>query len=190
MKIFFDKPNEQSQAGLGFAVARKSGLKAKAVVIIAVLCGIGLTAGCKGGHKNGNTADTTDTVPQYKEAEDVYLDGKDTEYVLIFPSDRCFEDMLREIGGDSAGLDDFYVAQDDLGYYYYMCGQRLDAMDVKHYETSADKKVFCRGNLVFAPLDSCSCGVLIVQPNGQCGMVDVVEFACPTDDNNIMQITE
>lgn len=147
-------------------------------------------AGCKSGTTNEETTDTAavstttaaDTIPQYRETEDIHLDGKETEYVLIFRSAGCAESMLREIGDDSVQLDDFYTAEDDLGYYYYMCYQRLEAMGVKYYETSADKKVYCQDGIVFAPQDSCACGVLIVKPGcRRFEFIDLMDFLYPNN---------
>ena len=156
----------------------------KAFLTLAVLCVVGMMAGCKSGAENQDAADTfagsntsnIDTVSQYKETEDIYVDGKQTEYVLIFRSNECWEKMLHDLENDSAALEDFYVAEDDLMYYIYECGQKLQWMGVKYHETSADKTVFCQGDIAYRPQDSCDCGVLIVKPGCQFEFVDLMDF--------------
>ncbi len=156
----------------------------KAILTLAVLCAVGMMAGCKSGAENQDAADTfagsntsnIDTVSQYKETEDIYVDGKQTEYVLIFRSNECWGKMLHDLENDSAALEDFYVAEDDLMYYIYECGQKLQRMGVKYHETSADKTVFCQGDIAYRPQDSCDCGVLIVKPGCQFEFVDLMDF--------------
>jgi hypothetical protein len=162
-----------------------------AIMTLAVLCGIGLMAGCKSGTANDAAGDTSsegvvsvgDTVPQYRETEDVYVDGEQAEYVLIFRSKKCWERMLHDVENDSTALEGFYVAADDLGYYYYECGQKLEKMGVKYHETSADKKVFCQGDIAFVPQDSCTSGVLIVKPGCQFEFVDLMDFLYGQEDS-------
>lgn len=156
----------------------------KIILTLAVLCCIGKIFGCKNGTANENTdtilptmmARESCTIPEFKDARNVYLDGKQTEYVLLFRSAGCAERMIREIGDDSAALDDFYTAEGDLGYYYYMCRQRLEATGVKYYETSADKLVICQGDMAIGPHDSCACGVLIVMPSCRFKFVSFTDF--------------
>ena len=165
----------------------------KAFLTLAVLCGIGLIAGCKSSGEpaeldeamaNEAAGDTSfngivsvgDTVSQYRETADVYVDGKQTEYVLIFRSNECWGKMLHDLENDSAALEGFYVAADDWGYYYYECGQKLEKMGVKYHKTSADKKIFCQGDIAFIPQDSCTSGVLIVKPGCQFEFVDLMDF--------------
>ncbi|MBQ3788839.1 MAG: hypothetical protein II849_08580 [Bacteroidales bacterium] len=156
----------------------------KAILTLAVLCAVGMMAGCKSGAENQDAADTfagsntsnIDTVSQYKETEDIYVDGKQTEYVLIFRSNECWEKMLHDLENDSAALEGFYVAADDLMYYIYECSQKLQRMGGKYHETSADKTVFCQGDIAYVPQDSCDCGVLIVKPGCQFEFVDLMDF--------------
>ena len=165
----------------------------KAILTLVVLCCIGLIAGCKSSGEpaeldeamaNEAAGDTSfngivsvgDTVSQYRETADVYVDGKQTEYVLIFRSNECWEKMLHDLENDSAALEGFYVAADDWGYYYYECGQKLEKMGVKYHKTSADKTVFCQGDIAYVPQDSCDCGVLIVKPGCQFEFVDLMDF--------------
>lgn len=153
----------------------------------ALLCALGMMTACKSGTANGTVDDsTTDSMPQYeqstadtsmfKETEDIYVDGKRTEYVLIFRFNRCLERMLHDVENDSVELDNFYTAEDDLGYYYHECYQKLESMGVKHHETSADKTVYCQGGNAYRPQDSCDCGVLIVRPGCQFEFVDLMDF--------------
>jgi len=174
----------------------------KAFLTLVVLCAVAMMAGCKGGGTpaeldkagmprelaertaNETAGDTSfkgvvsvgDTVSQYRETADVYVDGKQTEYVMIFRSSECWEKMLHDLENDSAALEDFYVAADDLMYYSYECGQKLQRMGVKYHETSADKTVFCQGDIAYVPQDSCDCGVLIVKPGCQFEFVDIMDF--------------
>ena len=156
----------------------------KVFLALAVLCAVGMMAGCKSGAENQDAADTfagsntsnIDTVSQYKDTEDIYVDGKQTEYVLIFRSNECWEKMLHDLENDSAALEGFYVAADDLMYYIYECSQKLQRMGGKYHETSADKTVFCQGDIAYVPQDSCDCGVLIVKPGCQFEFVDLMDF--------------
>ena len=156
----------------------------KVFLTLAVLCAVAMMAGCKSGAENQDAADTfagsntsnIDTVSQYKETEDIYVDGKQTDYVLIFRSNECWEKMLHDLENDSAALEDFYVAADDLMYYIYECSQKLQRMGGKYHETSADKTVFCQGDIAYVPQDSCDCGVLIVKPGCQFEFVDLMDF--------------
>ena len=153
-----------------------------------MLCAMGLFVACKGGVSPAESdmataneaADTIsesiDTVSQYRVTEDVYVNGNQTEYVMIFCSKGCIERMLHDVENDSAELDNFYVAMDDLGYYYHLCHERLESMGVKYHETSADKTVFCPGGMSFHPQDSCDYGVLIVKPGCQFEFVDLMDF--------------
>lgn len=64
MKTFFDKPNEQCQARLSIAVARKRGLKAKVFLFGAMVCALGMMTGCRnGGATEGSDDTTVDTEP-------------------------------------------------------------------------------------------------------------------------------
>lgn len=160
-----------------------------AIITFALLFGIGLMTACKNAPTNGDTdtvpsvaeATAIDTIPKYKETEDIYLGGEQTEYVMIFRSSECIENMLRNIGDDSAQLEDFYTAEDDFGYYYYLCCKQLEEMRVNYYETSADKKVLCQGDVVFQNQDSCTVGLLIVKPGCKVEFVDIMQFLFPPD---------
>ena len=151
----------------------------KAFLPLVVLCCIGLIAGCKGGAENQDAADTfagsntsnIDTVSQYKETKDIYVDGKQTEYVLISPCKGCF-DSVHNVENDSVAWGDFGFA-DGLWYYLYECSQKLQSMGVKYHETSADKTVFCQGDVAYRPQDSCDYGVLIVKPDCRFEFVDL-----------------
>ena len=145
---------------------------------------IGMFAACKGGATSEVATDSMierdhsdiDIVSQYRGTEDVYVDGNQTEYVLIFRSEGCINRMLHEVENDSVAMEDFYVAMDDLGYYYYLCHERLERMGVKFHSTSADKKVFCQGGVAYRPQDSCACGVLMVKPGCRFEFVDLMDF--------------
>ena len=158
----------------------------KALLLCTVI--IGLFTACNNGKTNEAAADTTvytqtdiDTVPQYKEAEDIYLDGKQTEYVLIFRSNGCSSRLLHEVENDSVALENFYIAEDDLGYYLYMCSERLEAIGAKWYETHADKTVFCQDGRTFQPHDSCDFGVLISKPGCPFEFIGYIDFLTRTD---------
>ena len=172
----------------------------KAILTLVVLCCIGLIAGCKSSGEpaeldeamaNEAAGDTSfngivsvgDTISQYRETEDVYVGGEQTEYVFIFRSKECWERMLHDVENDSAALEGFYVAADDWGYYYYECGQKLEKMGVKYHKTSADKKIFCQGDIAFIPQDSCTSGVLIVKPGCQFEFVDLMDFLYGQEDS-------
>lgn len=145
----------------------------KTLRLCAAILVLAFMASCNGG---GQAADKGDE-------GDIHVDGDQTAYVLIFRSAGCAEQMLREIGEDSALLDDFYTAEDDLGYYYHECYERLETLGVKHYKTTADKKVFCPDGTVFTPQDCCACGVLIVKPGCGFEFVGLIDFLCQTDNN-------
>ena len=149
---------------------------------------IGMLTACNNGKTNEAATDTAactrtgvDSVPQYKEAEDIHLDGKQTEYVLIFRANGCSDRLLREVENDSVALENFYIAEDDLGYYYYMCSERLEAIGAKWHETHADKTVFCQGDMAFQPQDSCDCGVLIIKPGCHFEFISYIDFLTRTD---------
>lgn len=151
----------------------------KAFLTLAVLCDVAMMAGCKSGTANETAGDTSfkgvvsvgDTVSQYRETADVYVDGKQTEYVLISPCKGCF-DSVHNVENDSVAWGDFGFA-DGLWYYLYECSQKLQSMGVKYHETSADKTVFCQGDVAYRPQDSCDYGVLIVKPDCQFEFVDL-----------------
>lgn len=161
------------------------------ILLGAMVCVIGLFAGCRGGTTNEVAADSTvvcnhidiDTVSPYREAEDVYVDGNKTEYVLIFQSKGCIDRMLRDVEDDSVKLEGFYVAMDDWGYYYNECYQKLEAMGAKYYETSADKTVYCRENIAYRPQDSCACGVLVIKPGCRFEFLELMDFLYQQEDS-------
>ena len=159
-----------------------------------MVCGLGMMVACKSGTANENTADSlVDSTPmlgqlysdtlKFKKTEDVYVEGNQTEYVLIFRSEECFYRMLHEVENDSVELDNFYVAEDDLGYYYYECSQKLESMGVKYHAASADKTVYCQGGIAYRPQDSCACGVLIVKSDCQFEFIDLMEFLFGQEDS-------
>ena len=84
---------------------------------LAVLCAVAMMAGCKSGAENQDAVDTfagsntsnIDTVSQYKETKDIYVDGKQTEYVLISPCKGCF-DSVHNVENDSVAWGDFGFA--------------------------------------------------------------------------------
>ena len=159
-----------------------------------MVCALGMMVACKSGTANENTADSlVDSTPmlgqlysdtlKFKKTEDVYVEGNQTEYVLIFRSEGCLYRMLHEVENDSVELDNFYVAEDDLGYYYYECSQKLESMGVKYHEASADKTVYCQGGIAYRPQDSCACGVLIVKSDCQFEFIDLMEFLFGQEDS-------
>ncbi|MBR4773718.1 MAG: hypothetical protein IK010_04730 [Bacteroidales bacterium] len=166
----------------------------KAFLLSAIVCALGMMTACKSGTANENTADSsadsthmqgqpyTDT-SMFKKTEDIYVDGNQTEYVFIFRSEGCFYRMLHDVENDSVELENFYIAEDDLGYYCYECSQKLESMGVKYHETSADKTVYCQGGLAYRPQDCCDCGVLIVKPGCQFEFVDLMEFLFGQEDS-------
>lgn len=158
----------------------------KAFLLCTVI--IGLFTACNNGKTNEAAADAVvctlpdiDAVPQYKEAVNIYPDGNQTEYVLIFRSNGCSDRLLREVENDSVALENFYITEDDLGYYYYMCSERLDAIGAKWYETHADKAVFCQDGRVFQPQDSCDFGMLIIKPGCPFEFISYIDFLTRTN---------
>ena len=159
-----------------------------------MVCALGMMTACKSGTTNENTADSSAIntpmhgqpytyTSMFKKTEDIYVDGNQTEYVFIFRSEECFYRMLHEVENDSVERENFYIAEDDLGYYCYECSQKLEAMGVRYHETSADKTVYCQGGIAYRPQDSCACGVLIVKPGCQFEFVDLMEFLYGQEDS-------
>lgn len=158
----------------------------KAFYLIAAICTFTLLSACKNGTTPVTTAaaDTSD-IPQYRETEDVYAEGKQVEYVLIFPSEDCIERQLHEAEKDSAALEGFYVASDDLGWYYYSCSERLIEMGAVYYETSADKTVHYTDlgeQREFRPEDGCDFGVFILDYVHEPEFIGFIDFLTLTDD--------
>lgn len=158
----------------------------KAFYLIATICTFASVSACKNGTttETSDTADTSD-IPQYRETEDVYTKGNQVEYVLIFPSTECIEQHLHEAEKDSVALEGFYIAHDDLGWYYYSCAERIKEMGAVYYETSADKTVHYTDlgeQREFRSEDDCDFGVFILDYVHEPEFIGLIDFLTLTDD--------
>lgn len=166
--------------------AKQSFQMKKAFYLIAAICTFTLMSACKNGTTTEPTAaaDTSD-IPQYNETRDVYAEGNQVEYVLIFPSTECIEQQLHEAEKDSVTLEGFYIAHDDLAWYYHLCAERLEEMGVVYYWTSADKTVHYTNlgeQREFRPEDGCDFGVFILDYVHEPEFIDLIDFLTLTDD--------
>ena len=160
----------------------------KAFYLIAAICTFTLLSACKNGTTTepSTAADTSD-IPQHNETRDVYAEGNQVEYVLIFPSTECIEQQLHEAEKDSVTLEGFYIAHDDLAWYFHLCRERLEEMGAVYYETSADKSVHYPDldldeQRVFRPDNDCECGVLILDHVHDPEFIGLIDFLTLTDD--------
>lgn len=110
-------------------------------------------------------------------AEDVHIDSDSTVYVLFFWSNKYIERVLREMEaeGDSAGIDDLYIAMDDMVWYEAMCREWLEEQGATYYETDASKAVYYRGG-VFRTKEESDWGVLVVEPGKEPIFMDYLNF--------------
>ena len=79
MKTVFDKPNEQCQARLDIAVARKRGLKAKLFLLGAMVCALGMMTACKCVTANENANDSNLLLGEWQCVESAIMWNYDEE---------------------------------------------------------------------------------------------------------------
>ena len=156
----------------------------KSIYLGTTICILAMLTACKNG--TSSTADTSDIL-QYRETEDVYAKAEQVEYVMIFPSDECIERRLHEAAKDSVDLENFYLAHDDLVWYYHLCRERLEEMGAVYYETYADKSVHYPDldldeQRVFRPDNDCECGVLILDYVHEPEFIGIIDFLTLTED--------
>lgn len=135
------------------------------------LCTLLTLGACKGG-----TASVQDTA-NHDWAEDVHIDSDSTVYDLFFWSHKYIEHVLHEMEaeGDTAGIDDLYIAMDDMVWYEAMCREWLEEQGATYYETDASKAVYYRGG-VFRTKEESDWGVLVVEPGKEPVFMDYLNF--------------
>lgn len=108
--------------------------------------------------------------------------GDETQYLLVYYSDRYVDSLVRDIGADEVELDNLYAALDDYAFYLNECTNRLENSGLPFFAVDSDTRVYVAATGKWLPAANQGFVVVAVSPDGSVDYIDPLDFLSRQDD--------
>ena len=99
----------------------------------------------------------------------------ETQYLLVYYSDRYVDSLVRDIGADEVELDNLYTALDDYAFYLYKCTSKLESSGLPYFSVDSDRRVYIAAADKWLSNRNRGFVVIAVSPDGR------IEYEAPLD---------
>ena len=106
----------------------------------------------------------------------------ETQYLLVYYSDRYVDSLVRDIGADEVELDNLYTALDDYAFYLSECTNRLESSGLPFFAVDSDRRVYIAAADKWLSNRDRGFVVIAVSPDGRIEYEDPLNFLYKSDN--------
>ena len=106
----------------------------------------------------------------------------ETQYLLVYYSDRYVDSLVRDIGADEVELDNLYTALDDYAFYLYKCTSKLESSGLPYFSVDSDRRVYIAAADKWLSNRNRGFVVIAVSPDGRIEYEDPLNFLHKSDN--------
>ena len=100
----------------------------------------------------------------------------ETQYLLVYYSDRYVDSLVRDIGADEVELDNLYTVLDDYAFYLYKCTSKLESSGLPYFSVDSDRRVYIAAADKWLSNRNRAFVVIAVSPDGRIEYEDPLNF--------------
>lgn len=127
-------------------------------------------------------AQNVDGLQQPDSTAFVLQPSDETQYLLVYYSDRYVDSLVRDIGADEVELDNLYAALDDYAFYLNECTNRLGNSGLPFFAVDSDTRVYIAATGKWLPVANQGFVLIAVSPDGSVEYIDPLDFLSRQDD--------